>query len=205
MKRLPIHALDPGGGSPGEVATISPDGTFIEFAAASGGGGGSSDGPVSISEQVLSIAASTFTVNGIPSTYRALEVILEGRTNKAAVNSEVWLYLNGDTTPGNYRYQRVGGLSSGVYADSGSLPIVGWVNGATAPAGESGTLRVRIPNYARTTWHKTATSESWTPNVPYLTHFGYRWANAASVISLTLLASGAEFQPGSILQVYGVV
>lgn len=37
--RLPIHALDPTGGTPGQVPTISADGSRVEWVEGGGGGG----------------------------------------------------------------------------------------------------------------------------------------------------------------------
>jgi hypothetical protein len=170
-----------------------------------------------ICEVVTSGSAASVTVGGgsgscptIPSTYRDLEVVVSGRSNSgssAAVN--LLMQLNGDTGSNyDYEYTQANGTttSSGQSIATTNLSV-GLLSGNTAAAGLSGGDRIRIHDYASTTFYKTTSSQGGGDGgtgVFYNGTYAGNWKNTSAVTTLTVWPSSGGFMDGSKVTVYGV-
>lgn len=71
--------------------------------------------------------------NGFPTTYSALEVVAELRSNTSATSDVAYVFFNGDTTITNYRHTELFGNASTPGSASGNAPLV-YSAGATTTA-----------------------------------------------------------------------
>jgi len=171
------------------------------------GGSGGAAGRVLLKEIVLSSAATTidFTSSDIPTSgYRHLELRFMGRSAKAAVDQDIYLYANGDTTAGNYLAQRITATNGTLGAQSLAAGSIGYIPGASAAAGYAGLVRVELPNFLDTAFYQNAWHQSWTPNEPYTTHGPWTWKNTAAISALKISADN-NFVAGTTAQLYGLV
>jgi hypothetical protein len=150
----------------------------------------------------------------IPASYlgvnwRNIRIVLEGRSTAAALNADVQLQFNGDTTPANYSWNQIIGNNSLASSTGavGAIPIVARVPAATAPVGLSGSATIEIASFARTTFAKTLRATSMSFETGAVVNFytllrAANWNNTAAITSITLLMNAGNWAAGSIIHTY---
>jgi ABC-type amino acid transport substrate-binding protein len=177
--------------------------------AAGGAGGGAM---TKLFDSTLGAAAASFDITSIPATYAALQLMLIGRSDAAAVNDSVTLRFNGDTAA-NYDYEVVTAPDNSAPSDTGvfaatSIALAGAVAAATAPAGAVGMLELTIPNYAGTTFHKACrTLNSWKHGTAagslFFRDCHGHWRSTSAINRITLAGAG-NFIAGTRCTLYGM-
>jgi hypothetical protein len=206
-----VRILSPAGKVVGEYITDSgvAPGASAEVSWApflrSGGGGGMTV----IYDNLLSAPSPSFDITGIPSTFRALLLLTNLRTNGVATNADSLTVVNGNTSPTNYFYVNSAGAklqstthsvmvsSSGSSADSQhAAPNVVWCHDYAqvlndhAFVGHAGNVPVEADN---TSWYARAISVQSCCTV------------AAPVSRLTISPDvGTAWVPPSQVTLYGV-
>lgn len=178
-----------------------------------GGGGGASASSATevIARTVLSSTAATIAFSTIPDTYESLEVVISGRSDRASGDDAVSVQFNGDTGTNyfdasiNQDHTTVSstGQVAAAFAYAGRIPA------ASATASRAGSIRILIPGYARTTFHKST-----------IAHGGFStgtavgdqqqllacglWANTAAITTVTLVPGVGPFSIGTVATLYGI-
>lgn len=169
-------------------------------------------GVYKIAEFVLGIATASITFSSIPPTYRNLAITWEGACNNVGGGITLMMRLNGDAGT-NYDWAEniFSGLGIAASADSGTGDTrmdVGVIGGTTSTGTSGG--RIDIQNYAGTTLHKTAVSQSTTKNANtasnlYWKGAGAHWRSTAAITSVALFPSAGSFIAGFSAQLYGLM
>jgi hypothetical protein len=153
-------------------------------------------------------AAIDTGAGGIAGGYNVLEVWIIARTVVVAVSSSVLVTVNGDTG-GNYDEVYTQDLNVTVTGVN-SLAQTAWTLvsfGANAQAGAATTLRLTIPGYDQTTFHKmaeyTAAQVEDTAADARMRVGALRWRSSAAINQLTVTGNTGNLDAGSRLLVYG--
>jgi hypothetical protein len=142
----------------------------------------------------------------IPAGYTHLEISAYLRSDRAATNDEVGVWLNGDTTDANYTtYKLYGNTAAAVVAVAANDAKMGWVAGNTANASEFSGTRFSLEGYRAAIW-KPLTA-SW-----YATTFAQKgsgdtvWKNTAAVTRIQIVprGGGTNWKSGSLATLYGL-
>jgi hypothetical protein len=166
---------------------------------------------VLISENAIGSATASVTFSSIAQTYRDLRIVVRGRGDVAANDTDVRLRFNGDTGA-NYDYVNVvvnggGSFNGESYAQSGGY--MGTLAGASLTAGFSDASEARIYDYRGTTFHKPWLSESGIKrgttagNMFRVATSGW-WRSTAAITSVTVLPLSGNFIAGTVVSLYGV-
>lgn len=161
-----------------------------------------------IAETVLGSDTATISFTSIPATFRHLVVVLEGRASPSQTSVGIGLRFNADTG-NNYDRQTLQAVGTGVTATQttgGSFIQIGLLSAATATANASGSIRVMIPSYRQTTFHKTMFSEGAAQASSIATQRNAgRWASTAAITQIDLLIpTGGNFLTGTVAGLYGL-
>lgn len=143
----------------------------------------------------------------IPSGYKRLLITVRGRSDRAAVDDQMRLFFNGDTTDTNYRYafQYHGSATTG---GAGDAAFIGYVGAATSPANVTGVAAITVID-PDGTHEKLAIAdgfvhESTGGDTVLRTNHGINWENVAAITSIDVgVFSGTGFIAGSIIEVIG--
>lgn len=143
--------------------------------------------------------------------YESIRVCLRLAVHGAGGVGDIQMRFNGDAA-GNYDWQRVTGLATGVSAASGrgsTSMIIGRIadDGATTQKKYEATLVTEIPLHRMTGGNRTATTSCDSPysNADALTErFFGMWRSTANITSVTILAAGKEIQAGAQITAFGV-
>lgn len=160
-----------------------------------------------IHDEILVSTAASFDITSIPATYRDLEFVLTARGNDGAANSMVQMTFNNDTGA-NYEYQQInagGGSVSGAGTSGASYIRGGYLTTDGSAAGRASHHLIYIPNYAGTTFHKTAQVQGglfYASGAEWDQWVG-RWASTSAISRVTLTPAAGSFKAGSRLTVYG--
>lgn len=171
-----------------------------------------------IDRQVLGSAAATVTLSAIPGTYSTLvlQMTLRGDTTGTFL-SVVSVRFNGDTGS-NYDWERLASSAAGAVrtggagvtsGNLGTMPAPG-SGGSTTPAGQSGMIRVEIPDYANTVFRKQYKSSGGYRNTPDATggfvneQVAGNWRNSAAITQIDVLSASGNFAEGSIFTLWGI-
>jgi hypothetical protein len=157
-------------------------------------------------EQALSADAATIDTgaNGIASGYSLLEIWIVGRTTEAAVGSSLAITLNNDTGA-NYDFVAVRNLNTTVTGTNG-LAQTNWLLpffGASAQTGAATCIRISIPIYTRTDFHKVG--EAVVEQVEDTAAdargqwFGLRYRSTTAVSRMTITAGSGNLLTGTSL------
>ncbi len=172
-----------------------------------GGGGG---GITQISRQVLGSDAATVTFSSISGAYNHLKLFITARDTVSAVATTPLLQFNSDNGA-NYDWQIWYGVTgtaatlTALFAQtSGSLGVI---PGATSTRASSrGQLEIFIPDYATTTFEKSAMTTNISTagaSVLYNLVSNIQWRNTAAITRIDILAQ-TNFKTGSIFTLYGI-
>lgn len=161
-----------------------------------------------ISSNTLGTATQTVSFTSIPGTYKALRLLVVGRTNRSGANADLRLRFNGDTTANNYQRVGQGGNAGNAGGDWGD--VIPYSAFTQAPLN----IEIVIPQYAGTTFRKDATynmtyqssanvTPSGTPNFSAGVG-GYRWDSSAAITQIDVTDANSTFVIGSTFLLYGM-
>lgn len=167
------------------------------------------------------IAAGTVPASGvasidltsIPATYRHLEIEFFGRSEDAGANVGLRMTVNGDSGA-NYHFQRMHVTDStvtGAPSAGSSFWTIGSnslaAGGSSANRGTA--MRLWLPNYASTTFHKMAQGlvskfEADATAAFHASQFAGLWKSTAAITSLSIFGSAGDIAEASIYRLIGV-
>lgn len=163
-------------------------------------------------ETFISLGTETiFNFANIPSTFKHLEIQGNVLTN-IAIGAIMNIYLNGDTTFGNYHRQVFGATSGAPIATaaiSGALIPVASMGSNASNVQQSTQVNVRIPNYLNTAFYKTVIQKESVPE-----NFGGGqdlsietniWLNTDAINLISLAPTSAStFVAGTVFTLFGM-
>lgn len=158
-----------------------------------------------ISRTVLAAPAASVDLTSIPATYENLILEVMG-IGTAAANSVVGrVRFNGDSAA-NYDSQY--GQAQGSSNFQASRAATAIQDSFFLPAANStpavGAARIWIPNYARTTLRKIATSIcSHVDSGPSVSKHTTLWRSTAAINQVTVVLSSGNFDTGTVVTLYG--
>jgi hypothetical protein len=173
---------------------------------------------VQLADSLLGSDTASFDFTSISGSYKHLQLIISGRSTKAAVTSDTMnLKINNDGGA-NYDWlfftEGTGtsyGTGSGgmVETFAGTSARIMDLPAANSTAGDSGNLQLTFPDYASTTLNKTAYS---TGGVLFDRSAGLirvhrcfvSWRNTAAITRITLTPAGGNWKTGSRATLYGL-
>jgi hypothetical protein len=154
--------------------------------------------------------AANIEFTNIPQTYTDLKVVLSARTNRASVNSDIYVEFNGNTSA-IYSFRRLYGDGSAATSDSltnnAKGGFVGVAAGANATASTFGNTEFYIPNYTGST-NKSFSGDGVNENnatSALSTLIAGLWANTSAITSIKILDyNSASFVQHSTATLYGI-
>ena len=150
-----------------------------------------------IASNVLSSSASSVTFSSIPATYRDLIVVFQKLNDNAQVHTRV----NSDTGA-NYSYVLMRGNGSTATSGSGSGQTR-WHFSDGADANSQGLLTINFLDYSATDKHKTVLARYGDAAAGTIAVAG-RWANTSGITSIEVYATGASWNVGTSIYLYGI-
>lgn len=155
-----------------------------------------------------STALGNVDFTSIPSTYRSLQIIVHGRTNRATEYDSERMTFNGDTAT-NYEFQVASWTGTAADTPAQFLAFgfieVGTLPASTALASASGQSRILITNYADTNLYKNVLVEyaaRGTSNLRRGITTGV-WRSTAAINRVQLAHLGTPVT-GSAVSLYGM-
>lgn len=162
-------------------------------------------GLVPLAASTLGSSAGNIDIINIPQTYRALEVWIYARGDKAAEKAELWCRFNGDVGT-NYDSANLQNLDNNINAGT-TRQVLGVVPTASATSGRFGAYRFTIPLYATIVGNRVLVgSGGCATNVTnYVVSSFASWRNTANAITqVTFLPDAGNFIAGSGLELFGI-
>jgi hypothetical protein len=164
---------------------------------------------VKIAETVLAAAAASVSFASIPATYRHLRLVASLRGDAAVATQALHLRFNGDATA----VYDIEGLSVNLTSVNGRnetavTSIYDYMDGANSVAGYSSPHVIDLPNYAGTTFYKSALlagasmGSAATDKLALFTT-GW-WRSTAAINAVSLTPNAGNFVTGSVFTLYGM-
>lgn len=188
------------------LATGTPDGTkFVRddgtLAAPPGGG----DVVVIASVVVGAGGAASIDFTSIPSTYRNLRVLFNGRLSAGASLNGHLIRFNNDSA-NNYDYNQLRVTNAVTVGGSTYTGVYTTVMGSGALANATTQLEILVFDYANTTalkggWARENSLYTTTLDWNQIMH--YRWHDTSAINRLSLVPDAA-YAPGSVATLYGM-
>jgi hypothetical protein len=151
--------------------------------------------------------AATIDFTSIPQTYTELMVLFSGRSSSSDAQILTFMYLNGDTTNGNYATRRLWGNGSSASSSSNSYPEIATSAGSSATASTFGNVSIYLPNYTGSA-NKTFSTESVSEDnasAAYQSLVAGRWNNSAAVTSIKIDMNVGLIIQHSTAYLYGIL
>lgn len=152
-------------------------------------------------------SSTTISFTSIPSTYKHLQIRVNGRSDSAAAAGSISVYANNDTTSANYARHRLSGEGTTASATGAAslTMLLGRVSAATATAGIMGTSIIDVLDYQSTSKYKTFRSfsgqdQNGTGDL-WLT--SGLWLNTAAINRIDLVLGG-NWTTASTIALYGI-
>jgi hypothetical protein len=178
--------------------------------------GGAGAGAMALLASNVLGGAGTFSFTSISGSYNHLEVIVYGRLTPATVDDFTYITVNNDTGS-NYNRIFIGAAGttlaaseSNTLAAPGSPSFLGYLPASSATSGWAGMIRIYIPVYAGTTFHKVIQSHYATPVNGTNTHriggASVHWNSTSAITRVDILVNGGStFVTGSAAYLYGIL
>ncbi len=164
--------------------------------------------PISvISSTVLEKNVSDITIQ-IPSTYKHLIIMGQGRTTHADYASGIYIAFNGDHG-NNYRTINDGAIGTAQSAQQWTTTEspVGAFQATYGSSGASGSFFSFVPHINSSFWKSTLTlysiSEYDATNSELQFHASF-WKNTSRITSINIIPEAGEILAGSLISVYGI-
>lgn len=157
--------------------------------------------------EVASLVTSV-TFSNIPQGYTNLIVKISARSSDGNTDDGTNIYLNNDTTTGNYSFRRLRGTGSSAISDSSSSSYRWFqVPASTATTNTFGNLEAYIPNYTSSNY-KSVSIDMITENNATAAAAGIVagfWNSTSAITSVTIASGGNYFLTNSTFTLYGVL
>ena len=157
------------------------------------------------SSTVGSGGSAGFTFSSIPSTYTDLKLVLSARSNAAATNDNVSIYLNGSSASLSGK-QIYGDGSSAFSGGDGGYGSKAAIPAANATSNTFGNAEWYIPNYTSSNY-KSFSNDSVMENnatLSYSNLWASLWSNTSAVTSIQLYINAGSFVQYTTAYLYGV-
>lgn len=170
--------------------------------------------PIKFGELAGTGASGTISFTGIPAGYRKIVIDITGRSDVAAVNSQINVRFNNDSTAVyEYAYGYFAGNTANtdtlVAATLGTAIIFGYVTGGTAPSNTYSYDQIEIMDYANTSHDKAVLGRFMFINTFALNNEGHGiafgiWHNAvpAAINRVDIILSAGNFTTGSLITLW---
>lgn len=171
--------------------------------------GGGTPPVTSSYESIATVSGSgtSITFSSIPQTYKHLQVRAIQRSSRAAGNDYGNIFLNGDTTGGNYTQHRLRGDGSSASAAAGTSDYsYGDYPAASTTANVFGGFIFDLLDYADTNKYKTQRAlfgydANGSGQINLLSKL---WLSTAAVTSITFDNRGANWDSNTVFALYGI-
>lgn len=166
-----------------------------------------------IYEKFVDPSAATISVDLSPyQFYRTLEIDFTGAVDVATNSLGVNMQFNADAGS-NYDYQITGSVEGTTADNLGALAqpamVVGAFPGTSAPSGAMGVIRLRIVNFAATTFRKSVQGQYFNDyddsTKKYQHNVGGTWRNTDAITLLDFYPDSGNFVRLSTLSIYGLL
>ncbi len=161
---------------------------------------------------VTSFDTGAVSGSSIPATFRDLLVLHYLRGDAAVTNAEAILRFNGDSGA-NYDYHRArwdtaGASLADAYAQTSIAQGIHYA-GSSASASRTGQGEITIPDYAKTTFHKTARLHAsvffgTAANNIYSGIASGLWRSTSAITRISIAPASGNFIAGSKVTVFGI-
>ena len=172
---------------------------------------------VRLRQTVVSVATGTITWQGIQGDLNHLLIMGQARGTAASTSVAINLRFNNDTGSNynqyaifseNPSYPTQDNAVGGSLVSATSIQSFAAMTGASGTANFADTIRIEIPNYARTTFYKAATShtspfKTGTSTTTATVNHGW-WRSTAAITRLDIIAGTGNFEVGTVLTLYGI-
>jgi hypothetical protein len=191
-------------------------GAFVSIPTSGGGSGawtnitGSvtcSGGTVSGSQCIVGSATATLSFSSIPPSYTMLALTCTYNTNSAGAGG-LYMQFNGDTAA-HYIAQLLYAVSTTAGGLTSAAAKANFLTYPGSPSGASpGVASIQIPNYAGTTFNKTAfaTTARWDSAGAVYQDASLLWARTAAINAITIgdATGSSNLVAGTTCSLYGV-
>lgn len=175
------------------------------------GGAVSAGAMVRLAQTILVGTATNFDFTSISGSYNTLKIIVQARSDTAAVVQDVHIFFNNDTGS-NYDVEINTANNTTVAASvqvAGATNYVGQITAASSTANMAGSIEITIPNYSGSTFYKNFISLSGHSRDTAVTGQYNRiamgqWRNTAAITRVTLAPTANNFIAGSVATLYGL-
>ena len=162
-----------------------------------------------IDQVSLGSAQSTITFSSIDQSFSSLMLVISGRSSDGATLDDFYMQVNSDTGSNYDRQYQFGSDTSNTANKQSAVnnAVIGTMVADGAASNWAGSVTVSFPDYAGTTFYKTAISVGGMyDNIkPYVVHVWWNWRSTAAISSIVLkLISGANFKAGTKATLYGL-
>lgn len=160
---------------------------------------------------VAGSAVASIDFTSIPAHWTHLRVEIEGRVSGAVVADFVRMRFNNDST-NSYNWQQLQAVNAAVSAGPATLTsgiLFATIPGSSAAGDVASGGSAVVPNYAGTTFHKSARSFASSSGDDTAANqrvdlFGGRWKSTAAINRITLtVLGGSNFEIGTRASIYG--
>jgi hypothetical protein len=164
-----------------------------------------------IAEVTVGVATATIDFTNIPQTYRHLQIVLSSKNDAGSAVINMRLSGDGATfdSGANYDYEEaiVSAATTSYLEGLGQTVMTIGTHGAAANAMQP--ARILLPDYANTSYHKSALSEcgrkdGTTSGLIIRTMATGFWRNTAAIAGVRLSAGTNNFAVGSRATLYGL-
>lgn len=149
---------------------------------------------VALGHTTLSTASSSITFEPIPSGYRDLQIVVNGKRSTATGGIRV--RANGDTTESNYARVAMYGNGTDDFSFSNDESEFVYMDNTDT------VFRIDVMDYSVTNKHKTFLTRSDEP-ATWVFAIAGRWKNTDAITSIELASSSGDFVVGTTFTLYG--
>lgn len=152
----------------------------------------------------------SFEAIPIPAGIDSIEIVASLRSTVAATSDSVYLYLNGDTTNGNYSAQTLSATGTSVTTTRGDVPLLWTCSAASSTSGDFGPGSATLINSSmagirRGGFGLALQRLDATNQIVRLT--SYNWESTEPITNVTIRTDNHAtdlFAAGSSIQVFGL-